>query len=662
LRKINQIGILVGSFIYMEILLRIFTNEKFFNVGLMYLLLFSVAVSMALLTILSFFKPTTCRVTMGIIIVFISFVFISQLVYYDIFDTFYTIYTAGKAFHAMEFFMDAVFNAIKNIHWILFMLLPGVTYFLFSSKRMKLINWNWLQRIVVMIIIFILAGTASVGIKIESHKGSLPNGELMLSGHPVVLVNHFGLMITMGSDFSRTVFGVEPSLEPPVLNEKIIKRAAELDELRDEKQYNDVDIAIPKFELNKLDIDFEQLSLGTDDEIIKNMNDYFKLVKPSSKNDYTGMFEGYNLIMITAESFTGYAVDKEITPTLYQLTHEGFNFTNFYNPLWGVSTSDGEYVAMTGLIPKIGVWSMYHSGSNHVPYAMGNMLKARGYKTMAFHNHTYTYYERHISHPNMGYEYKGLGNGLDVTPTWPESDIEMMELSIDDYIGHEPFHTYYMTVSGHMRYSFSGNYIALKNKDLVQDLPYSDAVKAYFATQIELDRALEYLMERLEQAGIAERTLIVLSSDHYPYALEKEEFNELAGFETDDSFDVYHSGLIVYAKGMKPEIVDKPISSLDILPTVMNLMGLEFDSRLLMGRDVFSEAKPLVIFANKSFITDLGKYNYLTQEFEVIKENEFKNKEEENDYVLSILEEIERKFYYSTMILDKDYYRHIFIE
>ena len=106
------------------------------------------------------------------------------------------------------------------------------------------------------------------------------------------------------------------------------------------------------------------------------------------------------------------------------------------------------------------------------------------------------------SHPNLGYDYKGLGNGLEVKETWPESDLEMMQVTLPEYINHEPFHVYYMTVSGHLLYTFSGNYIANKNKELVEHLPYSDEAKAYLATQIELDRALAYLLEQLEEAGV----------------------------------------------------------------------------------------------------------------------------------------------------------------
>jgi phosphoglycerol transferase MdoB-like AlkP superfamily enzyme len=363
------------------------------------------------------------------------------------------------------------------------------------------------------------------------------------------------------------------------------------------------------------------------------------------------MFEGYNLVFITAEGYSHYAVDAELTPTLHKMTHEGFHFTDFYNPIWGVSTSDGEYVATTSLIPKSGVWSMYKSGENSLPFAMGNQLRQLGYKTLAYHNHTYDYYRRDVSHPNLGYDYKGVGNGLEVKKTWPESDVEMIKVTTPEFVDDEPFHAYYMTVSGHMLYNFTGNFIASKNRDLVEDLPYTEAGKAYLATQIELDRALKLLMERLEEAGVADNTLIVLSADHYPYGLEQEEIDDLAGHEVDSNFELHKSSLIIYAKGMSPEVVDRPVSSLDIIPTVSNLMGLEFDSRLLMGRDAFSDADPLVIFGNRSFITDKGRYNSVAREFIP---DEGLNVPE--DYQTRISEEIERQFYYSTMVLDRDYY------
>ena len=390
------------------------------------------------------------------------------------------------------------------------------------------------------------------------------------------------------------------------------------------------------------------------DPNIKQMDQYFANVEPTSKNSYTGKYKGYNLILITAESFSPYAVREDVTPTLYKLVHQGYNFKNFYNPLWGVSTSDGEYVATTSLIPKSGVWSYYQSGKNAMPFAMGNQLKKLGYKTAAYHDHTYTYYHREVSHPNMGYEYKGIGNGLNMKKTWPSSDLEMMQVTVPEYIQNQPFHTYYMTVSGHMQYNFMGNQMAMKNKKYVDNLPYSEQAKAYIATQIELDHALEYLLAKLEDAGVADKTLIALSADHYPYGLDKKTIDELAGHKVEENFELYKSPFILYTKGMKPVTIDKPASSLDIIPTLSNLMGLPYDSRLLMGRDIFSEEDPLVVFLNKSFITNKGRYNSVTNEF-----TPAPGVTVDPGYADEVSAEVSNKFNISRKILETDYYRKV---
>ena len=134
-------------------------------------------------------------------------------------------------------------------------------------------------------------------------------------------------------------------------------------------------------------------------------------------------------------------------------------------------------MTLTGLIPKSGVWSFKESAKNFMPYGFGNLMKPLGYSTKAYHNHYYSYYGRNLSHPNLGYEYKGLGNGLKVKETWPESDLEMMELTLPQDMMQRPFHTYYMAVSGHLNYTFSGNYMAYKNRSLVEHLPYSEGPK-----------------------------------------------------------------------------------------------------------------------------------------------------------------------------------------
>ena len=231
----------------------------------------------------------------------------------------------------------------------------------------------------------------------------------------------------------------------------------------------------------------------------------------------------------------------------------------------------------------------------------------------------------------------------------------MMQKTVDQYIDKEHFHTYYMTVSGHTNYTFVGNSMAAKNKSLVNNLDKSELAKGYLATQIELDRALEYLITRLKQAGIADKTLIAMSADHYPYGLPDKDYNELAGHQLEKNFEIYKNELIIWSEAMKePIVVDKQGSSLDILPTLSNLLGLEYDSRLLMGTDLLSDNDSLVIFENRSFITERVMYNSKTQ-----KATWINNAVEDKDYLKKINTLVKQKIDYSKKILDNNYYKYI---
>lgn len=160
----------------------------------------------------------------------------------------------------------------------------------------------------------------------------------------------------------------------------------------------------------------------------------------------------------------------------------------------------------------------------------------------------------------------------------------MIEKTYTDYIDSDkPFMAYYMTVSGHMEYNFFGNYIASKNKSLVDNLNLSTSASAYLATQIELDRALELLINRLEEANKLDDTVIILTADHYPYALSLEEMNELSTFKRDNLFEINHNSLIIWNNKLNRVEIDKVGMSIDVLPTVYNLFGIEYDSRLFAG-------------------------------------------------------------------------------
>lgn len=628
------------SLVAMELLFRLFTvGWAFFSPETAIALLFALPFSAVYVLLSTLFRPRLNRILAIVFLGLSAAIFSSQLVYHGIFKTFYTIYSAANAGQVWQFWREALVGIVnKGPHIVLFFL-PMIALWVFGKRYFSFARASWKMRVffVVLAVAGQLGGLAIVhgGERQQVCAYTLYYEKSI----PVYSVQRLGLITTMRLDAQRLLTGWEPIIvSPPV---------------------DDMPIWVPPHEVeveheyNVMDIDFDQLLALESDEVIAEMHKYFSALPPSEKNDYTGKYEGYNLILITAESFSHLAIREDLTPTLYKMSKEGYTFTNFYTAIWGVSTSDGEYVACTSLIPKPGVWSFKHSASNSLPFVMGNQMKKLGCAPYAYHNHTYTYYHRELSHPNMGYKYKAVGNGLKLKNTWPRSDLEMMEKTVSDYIDAERFHAYYMTVSGHLHYNFYGNDMAIKNRKYVKDLPYSKEAQAYLATQIEFDRAMCYLLEALEKAGVADKTLIAISADHYPYDLDATAMAELAGGPV-EGFDLYRNSFIIWTKGMEPVTITEPCSSLDILPTLSNLLGLEYDSRLLMGRDIHSQIDPLVIFVDGSFITDKGTYDADRDIF-----TPAPGVKVAPDYVESLIDTVNRKFYYSVQVLDKDYYQKI---
>lgn len=417
---------------------------------------------------------------------------------------------------------------------------------------------------------------------------------------------------------------------------------------------------------NVLPIDFDVLSAGADTKALKKLVTYLQTMAPTNRNEYTGMFEGYNLIYLTAEGFSPYVVDENITPTLYKLTHSGFVVEDYYVPLWQTSTSDGEYVNMTGMIPDQ-QFSMKRSANNAQPFSLAAYFAREGVRSYAFHNNSMDYYDRHLSHPNMGYLYKASKLGdLDASEWgeyifdmahpkyWPASDLEMMQATIGDYIDDERFHAYYMTVSGHMNYTFYGNRMAKLNKEAVDHLPYSEEGRAYIACNIELEKALTYLIEELEKAGKLDKTVICLSADHYPYGMDVKHYEELAGRPLDGTLDIYRNSLILWNSAMETVKIEKTCCAADIIPTLLNLFGFEYDSRLFAGKDMLSNSPSLVIFSNKSFITDTISYNKKT------KQTESRTEEPVDQKYFEAMQSMVKAIYdFSSGVINNNFYQYV---
>lgn len=636
----RHLALMPGILLYLELCLRATSGLTFFDIGLLYVSMFSIVAGLLLTLLFGFFGAKGRSLATWIATVFFVLFYGSQFFYYTIFGTFYTFYSMVNGGAAFQF-IDTILTTFAKI-WLPLLLyfIPVVLLIATRRFRMKQKKRPARQIIALLIAVVLLHGLTVFAIWTDQGAGLSSNLLYFGSADTASSVSRFGALTGMRLDIQKTIFpptgGPSGTMGPGTKNH----------------------IPDSLYAKQVYDLDFDKLIANAPNDTVKALHKYFSTVTPTNMNSYSGKFAGYNLILLTAEGFSPYVIDEKLTPTLYRMATEGYQFTNFYNPVWGVSTSDGEYTLCTGQIPKGGVWSFKESAKNDLPFTMGNQYRFLGLTPRAYHDHSYNYYDRDLSHPNAGYRYMGRGNGLDLKNQWPESDLEMMEKTVDDYINDPWFHTYYMTVSGHLNYTFTGNMMAAKHKSEVADLNLSEHCKAYIACNIEFDRAMEYLIKRLEEAGIADKTLIAFSNDHYPYGLTEDEYAELAGVSKfEPMYEMYKSRLVIWSGDMKGDsgkVVDKICYQPDIIPTLSNLLGLPYDSRMLSGTDIFSDSEGLVIYKDYSWQTEKGIYITSDKKFYPVD-----GVTVDANYVDRMNKKVRNMFWASAKILETNYFRYI---
>ncbi|MDD4090071.1 MAG: sulfatase-like hydrolase/transferase, partial [Tissierellia bacterium] len=371
--------------LYYETILKVFIYDTVFNIGYVYMCLFSLPLGLLFYLLTTGFNEKTNKILFYSIISFLTLYYGAQIIYYRIFYTFTSFYSILVGTAKALGFIDVLINTLlDNIAELIAVFLPiGLLVYFHRKIQFNKIPKNYIIKVAVSAVIMQSAIVLTV---LSSDIGILSPSYLYSETFLVVeSVDKFGLLTTGRLDIKNIlksmVFAVEPEYAEIVESEE--PKPADEPPLELEPE----ELPVQTVEYNTMDIPFDELINKESNKTIKSMHEYFRSIEPTKKNEYTGKYKGKNLILITAEGFSPYAVNKDITPTLYKMQEEGFKFKNFYTPTWGVSTSDGEYVACTGLTPKEGIWSFYKSSKNYMPFAMGNQLKKQGYETKAYHNH-----------------------------------------------------------------------------------------------------------------------------------------------------------------------------------------------------------------------------------------------------------------------------------
>jgi len=645
--KVNPIVYFTIIILFFELLSRKIIIGTIFNNNLIYLLFFSVPVILFFSFFTKVFNDKVNRVLIYVITVILTIYFETQFIFFKLFSTPFSFHTLGLANQALDF-TNIIKDAIRdNLLFFLLYLIPLVL--LIATRKLIDTTHNTKQSIIVPITFLIM--TAATLLSLLPHKKDAESLYKLYynTDDPVREINVFGLLTYTKIDLKRMMIGYEKDISIEQVELKI-----------DDEE-------VKALGNNELELDFTKESNNTN---IQKLNEYFSSSVPTNKNKYTGMFKDKNLIFILAEGFNEIAVDETRTPTLYKMIHTGFNFTNFYSPVF-LSTTGGEFQATTGLVPTQEILSTWKTKTPTIAYGIGNSFGNAGYRTQSYHDWTYSYYSRDVTMKTLGFNnYMGCGNGLEkllhtdselknmqYPCKWLEFDSDMARVTTPLYLGKEgKFATYYVTVSGHSPYVAGAN-VANRYYDEVEDNGYDVGVRAYLASQMELDKMLEKLIEDLTASGELDNTVIALVGDHYPYTLSPEQINQVSDYERDGVVEVNSSNFILWNSTMEEEIVvDKVGSQIDVLPTLLNLFGIEYDSRLIVGKDILSNYEGLAIFSNRSWVSDYGTYFRNSGKF-VLKEG--KTLDDVDSYISRINQRVSNAFSVSNMIVDSDYYSYI---
>lgn len=323
------------------------------------------------------------------------------------------------------------------------------------------------------------------------------------------------------------------------------------------------------------------------------IDNYFNSIDSTKKtNDYTGMFKDKSLLVIQAESLNNFGINEELTPTLYKMINNSIQITNFDTPLLIGSTSDSEFMANTSFIPEAEGYSVcYQYVNNAYPLTIGNLFKNNGYSTNAFHNNYGEYYNRFTTFDNYGYEFfDSYGLGI---------ESEANDASVSEQIGwidaeKEKFVSLWISYSGHQPYGLEDVGVNKEDVETIKKLypNLNDDYVSYLAKTMDFDKAVEQFLNVMEWMGRINDVVVVIYGDHVAKGLDLSRgtnFDEVFGVNSDDNPSITYTPLFIYANDMEHQVIDKYCTALDILPTLMNLWGIDYNDEYAFGHDILDD-------------------------------------------------------------------------
>lgn len=409
------------------------------------------------------------------------------------------------------------------------------------------------------------------------------------------------------------------------------------------------------------DKEWKSIAQAEENTNMQTIDKYLMNKQITQPNEKTGVFDDYNFIYFMVEAMDYLAIDPELTPTLYKMYTDGYTYYNHYTPLYSCATGESELVSYLSIFPYVNVCTPNYIAGIKYYEALPYLFKNDGYETFALHNWRDEFYERKVILPSVGfdayYDIDDIWQDRSITHTngW-QSDAMLIEQAIkhiDETNG--KFFCDIITSVMHFPYdeaSYWGDYYRSEIDEVHPDWPTD--FKRYVSKCMDFDNGLKILLDYLEEKGIADTTVLCIYADHRPYWMDYDKVMEATRWINPDrkgENGVYRSPFIIYNPASEPEVNYNYCSTLDHVPTVANLFGLDYDPRLYMGSDIYS-GENTVILANGNWINVNGFYDATTEKFTPASASSQKD----DAYVSRVNTSVQNTIKISYLIMDEDYF------
>lgn len=387
---------------------------------------------------------------------------------------------------------------------------------------------------------------------------------------------------------------------------------------------------------------------------------YFEEREESGDNEMTGILEGKNVVLVLMESMDDWLLG-EYTPTINRLMSEGINFTKFYTPGYGgVRTFNTEFCINTGSFLSSAGGYAFDYVNNDYSQSLASLLTEEGYSAKTFHYNDPSFYSRGVYSLSMGYEeYVCYADYIDPEDEDLLYDDQLLfdneELS-DEFFREEEDLTlnFIITRSAHLSYKYNEvlSYWGLKQYPEFRGLTGNEEEDCAYLKARLVDDLFARLLEELEEEGELEDTVIIAVTDHYTYGIYDEDMMmERSGVE--EALLLENTPCFIWSADMDAVEVDKVLNTSDLLPTVLNMLGVETDDDYI-GQDAFDDSyQGYALFSDGSWITGDVAYDASEDEFLYLSEDA----QPVTEALIEEMAEISTEYIYiNNLILESDYY------